>query len=221
MHKLALTRLASPYFITRWWPAVSNRMLSISYVWWLSNIILWYISHPCCFSPVLLEPPAASALSITSLWLCFFSGAGSDLGTLRQTKQGTEQEIGGASFLRVGCGVICLPGDCLGTCSGLEKYDLCLKTFFLEIKKKLWKMWLGALIHSAEFLSEGNSLCSSFELTVQMWAVVQCNEKQRRICSVILLLHLVTSTLMEEHWRFQSMCFWRLQKKRNSICNFC
>lgn len=166
-------------------------MPSITCVWWLSTSILWYLSHPCCFSPVLLDPPAAwlqdSALSITSLWLCFFSGAGSDLGTLRQTKQGTEQAIGGASFLRVGCGVICLCGDCLGTGSGLEKYDLCLKTFFLGIKNMLWKMWLGcSLVHSAEFLSD--SLCSSFELTVQIWATVQCNEKQRRICPVISLL---------------------------------
>lgn len=56
-------------------------------------------------------------------------------------------------------------------------------------------MCLGALIHSVEFLSESNNLCSSFELMVQMWAAVQCNEKQRRICPVILLLF-ATFTLL-------------------------
>lgn len=168
-------------------------MLSVTYVWWLSNSILWYISHPCCFSPVLLDPPAAwlqdSALSVTSLWLCFFSGAGSDLGTLRQTEQGTEQAVGGASFLRVGSGVTCLPGECWGTGSGLGKYNLCLKTFFLELKKPAFENVAGcSLIHSAEFLSDSNSLCSSFEFMVQMWAALQCNEKQIRICPVIPLL---------------------------------
>lgn len=175
-------------------------MLSITYVWWVSSSILWYVSHPCCFSPVLRDPPAAwlqdSALSIASLWLCFFSGAGSDLSTLRQTKQGTEQAIGGASFLRVGCGVICLHGECLGTGSGFKKYDLCLKTFFSEIKKNASENVAGCfLIQSAEFLSDSNSSCSSFELMVQLWAAVLCNEKQRRICPVIPLLFATFSHL--------------------------
>lgn len=34
-------------------------MLSITCAWWLNHSALWYISLPCCFSPVLLDPPAA------------------------------------------------------------------------------------------------------------------------------------------------------------------
>lgn len=193
-------------------------MLSITYVWWVSSSILWYVSHPCCFSPVLLDPPAAwlqdSALSIASLWLCFFSGAGSDLSTLRQTKQGTEQAIGGASFLRVGCGVICLHGECLGTGSGFKKYDLCLKTFFSEIKKKmLLKMWLGAFWYKVQSFCQTVTVrvqaLNSWYSCEQLYYVMKSREESALwyLCS---LLHLVTSTLMEEHWGFQSMFFWSL-----------
>lgn len=69
----------------------------------------WAMVYTLIYLPSMLLQPSTPwsscslALSMASLWLCFFSGAGSDLGTLRQTKQGTEQAVGGASLLRVGC----------------------------------------------------------------------------------------------------------------------
>lgn len=113
-------------------------------MWWLSDSALWYVSLPCHFSPVVLDPPAAwlqdSALSIPSLWLCFFSGAGSDLSTLRQKKQGTEQASDRRSIISTGrVQLTVFGGERLGTGNAFEKYHLFLKTFFLERKGYCWK----------------------------------------------------------------------------------
>lgn len=231
MHKLAVTPLVFPSFITRWWPAVSNwdalSYLCVMAEWWRVLIrlpsTLLQPSTPwssCSLAPG-LGPEYPKLLTLLFLWGRIWSERpeAEEAGNRASSRRSIMST--GRAQLTVFCGKLS------GTGSGFETHDLHLRTF-LERKKKTIENVNGCFLIQCEckvFVRHWQSFYSSFELVLQMWRAVQCKERPRRICPhntfALCFIYSPLHCLTEEHWGFQRMCFWSLWKKQNSLCNFC
>lgn len=195
MHKLAVTPLVFPSFITRWWPAVSNwdalSYLCVMAEWWRILIrlpsTLLQPSTPwssCSLAPG-LGPEYPKLLTLLFLWGRIWSERPEAEEAGNRASSPRSIMSTGRAQLTVFCGKLS------GTGSGFETHDLHLRTF-LERKKKTIENVNGCFLIQCEykvFVRQWQSFYSSFELVLQMWrALYNARKGQEGSAPIILLL---------------------------------